>query len=392
MVAQGGRRGRSWLRPLGDPLGWTAADKCLLIVGVMLPGVAMFALLGHVVPGWLYLPPDLQGDAMAFIDRLTLLAAGTWTASLFAGLLLRRRAPENRTFVVITVLHYSLTIAIFVCLSGAFHSAGWILFLGGAVMGFLLFGRALTLLGIALFAAVFAVALIASEAGWLGDLILVTHPPPADSEAFRGWLVRMSVSTVVFGGLTLALCAYVISLLRDREARLDRMSKTDDLTGLLNRRQLMSLLDAELKRARRYQSSVALVMIDLDYFKKINDERGHLTGDRVLIAVSAAMDHAVRDTDVVARYGGEEFVLLLPNTDRDGARELAERCRELIASTRVADERGLVTVTASLGIAAFPADTADPTPDDLLAAADAALYRAKEAGRNQVVLAETRAA
>jgi diguanylate cyclase (GGDEF)-like protein len=358
----------------------------------MLPGVATFALLGHWVPGWLYLPPDLHRDAMALIDRLTLLAAGTWTASLVAGLVLRRRAPENRAFVIITVLHYSLTIAIFVCMSGAFHSAGWILFLGGAVMGFLLFGRALTLLGIALFAVVFAAALIASEAGWLGDLILVTHPPPADSEAFRGWLVRMSVSTIVFGGLTLALCAYVISLLRDREARLDLMSKTDDLTGLLNRRQLMSLLDAELKRARRYQSSVALVMIDLDYFKKINDERGHLTGDRVLVAVSAAMDHAVRDTDVVARYGGEEFVLLLPNTDSAGARELAERCRELIASTRVADERGLVAVTASLGIAAFPADAADPTPDALLAAADAALYRAKEAGRNQVVLAETRAA
>jgi diguanylate cyclase (GGDEF)-like protein len=377
---------------LGDPLGWTAADKCLLIVGIMLPGVAMFALLGHLVPNWLYLPPELHRDAMQFIDRLTLLAAGTWTTTLVVGLILRRRAPENRVFVIVTVLHYSLTIAIYVCLSGAFHSSGWILFLGGAVVGFLLFGRTLTLLGIALFAATFGGAMWASEAGYLGDLILVTHPPPAHSAAWEGWLIRMGISTLVFGGMTLALCSYVISLLRDREARLDLMSKTDGLTSLVNRRHFMSLLDAELKRGRRYQHSVAVVMVDLDYFKKINDAHGHLTGDRVLVAVSTAMAEAVRDTDVVARYGGEEFVLLLPNTDRDGARELAERCRELIAATQIADERGLVEVTASLGIAAFPSDVSDPSADALLGAADAALYQAKEDGRNRVVLAEPKAA
>lgn len=242
-------RKRTWFRPLGDPLGWTAADKCLLVVAIMLPGVGLFALLGRFVPGWLYLPEGVHAGAGEFVDRLTILAAVTWTAMLALGVILRKHAPDNRLFVVATVALYSLTIAVFVCLSGAFHSPGWILFLGGAVVGFLLFGRRLTFLGIAIFALVFTTVLVLSELGYVRELFMLTQPPPAGDEAWTWWLIRMGVSTVVFGGLTLALCSYVISMLHDREARLDRLAKTDVLTGLYNRRHLMELLTAEVARA-----------------------------------------------------------------------------------------------------------------------------------------------
>jgi diguanylate cyclase (GGDEF)-like protein len=384
-VVVSGRK-RSWFRPLGDPMAWSAADKCLLVVAVMLPGVGLFALMRATIPGWFYMPAELLEEAEALVTRLTLLAAGVWTAMAVAGLILRKHAPDNRTFVVLTVLLYSLTIAIFVCLSGAFHSPGWILFLGGAVLGFLLFGRALTLYGIGLFIVVFTAAVLASEAGYLGRIMIVTQPPPTGDPAWSAWLIRMGVSTAVFGTLTLALCAYVIAMLRDREARLDRMAKVDGLTDLYNRRHFMELIAGEVARAKRYKSSLSVVMIDLDHFKEINDEHGHLAGDKVLASVAGGLAGCVRDTDFVARYGGEEFVLLLPSTGPDGARELAERAREVVSRMRIPVDDGELSVTASMGIASFPEDV-EADVDALVGAADDALYRAKDGGRNRVEMA-----
>lgn len=387
MSATGEPREGPIARGLINPLAWCAADKCLFVVAIMLPGVALFALLGHLVPGWLYLPEAIRGRASVLIDRLTLLAAIIWTVMLVAGLFFRRRAPDSRAYQVLTVMLYSLTIALFVCVSGGFHSAGWILFLGGAVVGFLLFGQRLTFLGIGLFVVVFAGAVVANEAGYLGNLLYIAQPPAPGSGAWSTWLVRMTVSTIVFGGLVLALCAWVIALLRDREARLEHLSKTDVLTGLYNRRHFMELIEAELARARRYRTPLAVVMVDLDHFKEVNDGRGHQVGDRVLAAVAGAMSESVRETDLAARYGGEEFVLLLPNTDRQGARELAERCREVVADTLVADAGGPLHVTASMGVASYPEDVVDGDVDALLGAADDALYRAKGGGRNRVEMA-----
>jgi diguanylate cyclase (GGDEF)-like protein len=383
-------RGGAW-SSRGNPLTWSDVDKCLLVVGVMMPGVILFVLLERFAHGWLYLPGPLEPELRGPVFTLALTALAVWTLVLGAGALLRRRRPSSRLLVYLTVQLYSLNIAGFVCLAGAFHSPGWILFIGGAIVGFLLFGRLATFLGIATFIAVFAAWLIAGHAGALGDLVRATRPPAADDSEWVWWVVRMSASTLVFGVATLALCVYVIAMLRDREARLEVMSKTDVLTGVHNRRHFMQLLGREFARARRYQSPLSCVMIDLDHFKQINDRHGHLTGDHVLAAVASAIVRAVRDSDIVARYGGEEFCLLLPNTDLVGARELAERCRELIARTQVADRAGLLSVTASMGISSYPG-AAISSVDALLGAADDALYRAKAGGRDRVVTADEGAA
>jgi two-component system cell cycle response regulator len=169
--------------------------------------------------------------------------------------------------------------------------------------------------------------------------------------------------------------------LRDDNARLEVLALTDPLTQVLNRRALTQRLSAELDRARRYNSVVTLLMLDIDFFKDVNDAYGHLAGDAILQETAAILTRAVRSVDIVARYGGEEFAVVLPETTEAGAVAFAERLRERIAGQ--AFSSGGIRVTASIGVAAFPAPLID-TAEDLFARSDAALYRAKAEGRNRV--------
>jgi len=379
---------RSLAQPIGNLLGWRAVDRCLLIAFILLPGGVLFFGIEHLAHGWFY-SSTYMGDQL--LDLITVLSAvhvAVWALVIVAGVLLRTRAPESRFFVYLTVQLYSLDIAIFVCVTGSFHSPGWILFLGGGVLGFLLFGRLPTLLGLTTFIVVVVASIVATQHGFATELAMATRPPPVDADAWSWWIWRMGISTAVYGTLTLALCAYVIAQLRDREARLEVLSKTDALTGVTNRRHFMEVVGRELARAGRYETPISCVMIDLDHFKRVNDEHGHLVGDRVLVAVTDAIGRSVRESDYVARYGGEEFVILLPATDVDGARELAERCRSTVATTQVADRAGPLSVTASMGISSFEKGNIG-TVDELLSAADQALYEAKKLGRNRVVVADS---
>ena len=170
-----------------------------------------------------------------------------------------------------------------------------------------------------------------------------------------------------------------------REKDLRRLASIDPLTGVGNRRSLMERAGREWQRATRFGQPLALLMLDIDRFKRINDAHGHATGDRAICLVARTCVEAVREIDVVGRYGGEEFVLLLPGTELEGAREVAERLRARIAAlTLELDEEGSppLVLTVSIGFAALgPGDTLE----HLLASADAALYRAKSAGRNRAV-------
>jgi two-component system cell cycle response regulator len=161
-----------------------------------------------------------------------------------------------------------------------------------------------------------------------------------------------------------------------------RLSLTDGLTGLWNRRQFELRAAQELERASRFGERFAVVLVDLDGFKAINDVHGHLTGDAVLVETAKRMVTHTREVDLVARYGGEEFVLLLPQTDPPGALRVAEKVREELAAVPVDVDGGALPVTLSAGVACHPDDGA--TLDLLLAAADEALYAAKRAGKNRV--------
>jgi diguanylate cyclase (GGDEF)-like protein len=165
--------------------------------------------------------------------------------------------------------------------------------------------------------------------------------------------------------------------------RLMALATTDPLTRVLNRRALADRLAIEMDRARRYASELAVLLIDLDYFKRINDTAGHLAGDEVLRQLAARIQEAVRTVDIVARYGGEEFVVILPETSPNGAMTFADRLRMGIETREFPVGEGVIRLTVSIGVSTFPAANV-ASADDLFARADAAMYRAKQDGRNQV--------
>lgn len=160
------------------------------------------------------------------------------------------------------------------------------------------------------------------------------------------------------------------------------LAETDPLTGTFNRRALGDKLVQEVERSTRYQTTLACLMIDVDGFKQINDAHGHLTGDVVLRELGALIRGAARSVDVVARYGGEEFVVLLPETDRAGARVFAERLRQKVAAAAFGGSERPVHATVSIGISCYPDERVGDS-DSLLHVADQNLYKAKLDGRNR---------
>lgn len=167
------------------------------------------------------------------------------------------------------------------------------------------------------------------------------------------------------------------------EDELNRQAHIDFLTGVSNRRHFMELAEQELNRATRYANSLSIFMMDIDFFKQVNDTHGHKAGDAVLIKLAQVCCETLREVDVIGRIGGEEFAILLPETDMETAAEVAERLRVAITDTKVPLESGLpLRVTVSIGVVSL--SSKEDNIDVLLNLADKALYEAKETGRNKV--------
>jgi diguanylate cyclase (GGDEF)-like protein len=184
-----------------------------------------------------------------------------------------------------------------------------------------------------------------------------------------------------------SLCAgYTLQLivaLDQAMRRLEDLAMTDSLTGVRNRRCFMQVAALEFERATRHGRPMAVVLIDVDHFKRINDRHGHQCGDQALIEIAQACQGTLRKTDLLARFGGEEFIVLLPETGQREAVRLAERMRNAVSTDlRLPDHQRPGAVTISLGAVALSRST--PTLDILIQAADQALYDAKHAGRNRV--------
>ena len=166
------------------------------------------------------------------------------------------------------------------------------------------------------------------------------------------------------------------------QEKLEKLANFDSLTGLYNRRSILRKLGEQLKYARRYREELSLIMLDIDHFKKVNDQYGHLTGDEVLAEVATLIRQNIRVVDAAGRYGGEEFIIILPKTDLSSALVIAERIRKTIEATEMKDFEGKVFgITVSQGLSSWK-----PGDDEysLISCADDALYGAKENGRNRV--------
>lgn len=195
-------------------------------------------------------------------------------------------------------------------------------------------------------------------------------------------------SGLAFLGAAVALL-YALAQVKEQLAEtrstaeaLDAIAHTDPLTGVANRRRLHLTLEQQLMNAARSDGDLAVILLDVDDFKRINDEYGHHTGDDVLRAIASTIQRGLRATDLLGRWGGEEFLILAPRTGAAPAHELAERCRAMLAAQHL---EPVGSVTASFGVAVrWPGDTSDA----LLKRADDATYEAKRAGRNRVIAAQ----
>jgi diguanylate cyclase (GGDEF)-like protein len=172
--------------------------------------------------------------------------------------------------------------------------------------------------------------------------------------------------------------------LKDANEALRKLAFRDSLTGLYNHRAFQDLLDQELTRSQRYKRRLALIMVDIDHFKKINDAYGHPRGDLVLQSVGSVLRSMARSSDSVARHGGEEFAIVLPETDLSGAIAMAERCRKAIEQTSIQTDNQIIRITASFGVTSYAPEMGSCGKAAIIDAADKALYNSKNSGRNKV--------
>jgi diguanylate cyclase (GGDEF)-like protein len=210
-----------------------------------------------------------------------------------------------------------------------------------------------------------------------------------------GLLRKMVMNRLVIAGLSILTIAFLLGILysmvwklvvklNDSQNRLKQMSITDELTGLRNRRHIMQRLDEEFQRARRMDKSLGIIMLDIDHFKRINDEFGHRFGDVVLKTIAKRVPAMLREYDLLGRIGGEEFLIVSPDTDVDETAIIAQRIRRIIGEQGVPHEGREVKITVSAGITMLKEE--DRGVDALLSRVDKALYKAKQEGRDRVAI------
>jgi diguanylate cyclase (GGDEF)-like protein len=197
--------------------------------------------------------------------------------------------------------------------------------------------------------------------------------------------VVLAVTIMLFVLTMFALRPVIRALLKEKQ--LFELSHHDGLTSLYNHAYLQELLDRELSLAQRHARQLSVLMFDIDWFKQVNDTYGHQTGDGVLRRIGQVVKHTIRVSDLAARYGGEEFMVILPETGREGAVELAERLRTRVAAERFHTASGDLGITISVGVVTYDAGDADCPKHEIIEATDRALYASKNAGRNCVTAA-----
>jgi len=192
----------------------------------------------------------------------------------------------------------------------------------------------------------------------------------------------MSLAIESYHGLQIQGLSQSLDKMQDQHRQLQQKASTDSLTGVLTRGQILENLELCIKQAKEKSQQLSIIMVDIDYFKKINDKYGHQTGDQVLKQMTNRFRSAIRSIDNIGRIGGEEFLIILPNSDLDTAINIAERIRAHVSTTPIKNENYLLNVSVSEGVTEF---IENDSAKKLIARADKALYEAKNSGRNRVI-------
>ena len=376
-----------------DPLRWSRTNRALAMALIIMAA----RIVAGLVASSMARPNEpirlVRPDLLSAVETVMWTAAAVWAGICALGIALWRAKKDAPAFVTLVIAGFWVTNGLFVYGNGVTSPVGWVLLVGMTLLINLLFDQRHAYGGMALSLTIVLATAVAERYGWLPYAPLMS----AKSLVVAGEpSTRMLVANIVpmlMAATPMLLTGHVaLKRLRERERQLEWLSRVDPLTRLANRRAFLERFHAELARSMRTGKAVAVAILYVDHFKKINDLYGHAMGDRALEQIAQALVSAVRSTDLVARIGGEELAVLMPDTDYAGALLAAERCRAAIAGVGLIAKGTAIAITATLGVVATEAGQPVPSVDAMLAAADQGLYAGKLAGRNRVEGAKIQAA
>jgi diguanylate cyclase (GGDEF)-like protein len=376
-----------WRLQLTAILEWGIISKGLIPMTLALPVYTQYLLWGHYTLQRSDHAQLIHTDVMHTLMSLLYAMIGGTIFILLLGLWLIRQQQQSTWFQHLSALYFSVSMVVIGYFVGSMNFAAGVLVLGAPVFGFIILQRPVVWLAYGTALSLIIVLLICNTLSILPYAPLVVSNGSAESLLF--WRNSLLSFAAPFLLVVTVLADYALALWRKRENLIRTLSQTDTLTGLYNRGTIGSRLDQEVARCIRHGHTMVVVLLDLDHFKSINDTWGHPTGDRVLQATAQTLNAHLRQTDALGRYGGEEFLLILPDSDVQGAIQLIERCRNQLAGMNIrSDTDDRVPVTASFGLARHDGTRAISAPM-LIQQADQALYRAKRNGRDRFEVAET---
>ncbi len=373
------RKIRVWRKRLSAALEWSAVDKGLILLVMILPIYGQYLLWTLYVLSRSDRKKLVNVPLSIEVMKIEVAFIITGVILLFVGRSLRHKNPDSLFFQNIALHFFSLTlVAMSYTIGTASFCAGLVL-LGAPVFGFILLDRQ-AVWGATITA---LIVLIGLSYATVYDLIPYAPVmiPPSDHASQLFWMNSLFFFAAPFFVPIILMADQMLMWWREREEKIHHMSRTDALTGIHNRMSILSILDNEVTRAERTKSALSMVILDLDHFKKVNDVWGHPTGDLVLKTATKVLKHNIREIDALGRYGGEEFVIVLPGADQLEAQKIIERCRIKLSEAEIfSDNNTMIKVTASFGLVSVNGHAVEA--HSLIKTADEALYLAKHSGRN----------
>ncbi len=371
---------------IGRQLNASEARRSAMVCWIVAP---VFALLGLWALGSHYLLPDqnvFRQEMMLPVAGYSLACIALWLGLGLWGLRLDQRQTSSPGYTAVTLWAYALTSVSACYLIGTLNVVTGLVMMGAPMLGLILFSIRQVLL-------VFVAGLLMMLAlSLLSALQMIPYAPILRPEqaASAHLSLYWTLCLMLAGGFYVIYQTIIMSAMvrawHSREQDIRTLSQTDALTGVANRRHILELLDEVLESGRSADNPVAVLMVDIDHFKRINDDHGHLIGDRALTAAAEALRDCLRQGDMIGRYGGEEFLILLPGTLVIHAMDIAERCRQAIGALVIDANGTSLPLTASVGLACRTRSDIN-NGDHVIHLADEAMYEAKKTGRNRVVAA-----
>lgn len=370
----------------GQILDWSAADKTALLMFTPLLPMVLVSVRVVLLIQDPTIQPYLDRSWLRWVGVALMLAHALMFVFALAWWWLRTRDPENQVLTYVSLGTWFIGLSVGGYALGEVSTPLFGALLAGSLAMLLFYdlSAALRLIAFGVLAFFAPVPLVLMRIIPYGPIFRTVPFTGRDAEA--SWLISSAFLALVIAVVPVALLAGVVRRWRSRDSLLLEIARLDPLTKVANRRFFFDRLEIELARVARHETKMALLLLDLDHFKKVNDEYGHLAGDAALVHVASTLSSQIlRRIDLIGRYGGEEFAILLPDTDEEGARSVAERCRETISTHPCPiNHATAIPLSVSIGVAT-PGPELDV--DDLVQRVDRALYEAKQAGRNCVVVA-----